>query len=186
MPAANDLLRTRISTFRCPVDPTPYVNPLRSTYGTSNYSGNAGTQSGRRGKGPSLTHWLSPRRTQFWPGETPIVQRANGVFWLNSNTRIRNISDGTASTLLVGERSAKSGAGIWAGVGRNDFYYDVVTDCGPGNEINKRFTSFSSYHKGGAHFVLCDGRVKFINESIDPKVFRKLSTRAGGETVPEY
>ncbi len=43
MPDANYLLQTKIDEYRCPSDRTPAVNPLRSNYGTSNYSGNAGT-----------------------------------------------------------------------------------------------------------------------------------------------
>lgn len=179
LPPANDLLQTRVKAFRCPVDPTPDVNPLRSNYGTSNYSGNAGD---------AEPLWLSPRRTQFWPGEVPVAsERArNGIFWMNSSTRIRDITDGTSNTLFVGERSAKSGAGIWAGVGRNDFSDDAVTLCGVGNEINKSYSSFSSYHKGGAHFVFCDGATKFVSENINPAIFRGLATRSGRENVADF
>lgn len=188
MPAANKLLQTKISSYRCPVDPTPAINPLRSNYGTSNYSGNAGTHEAAKTnkKGSELTSWLSPRRTQFWPGEVPVLPRSNGIFWMNSRIRIRDISDGTANTFCIGERGIKSGAAIWPGVGRNDFADDVVTHCAPGNEINKRFTSFSSGHPGGAYFALCDGSVRFVNETIKPQTFRDIATRAGGEVIPEF
>jgi prepilin-type processing-associated H-X9-DG protein len=38
-------------------------------------------------------------------------------------------------------------------------------------------------HPGGAHFVMADGSVHFVTESIDHNVYRGLSTRSGGETV---
>jgi len=43
---------------------------------------------------------------------------------------------------------------------------------------------FRSQHPGGANFVMGDGSVRFIKETIDViRVFRPLSTRAGGEVI---
>jgi prepilin-type processing-associated H-X9-DG protein len=42
---------------------------------------------------------------------------------------------------------------------------------------------FKSLHPGGAHFVMADGSVHFVNESIDQLIYRGLATRNGGETV---
>lgn len=113
------------------------------------------------------------------------VTHTNGMFWRNSSVRIASVTDGTSNTFIVGERSAKSGAGIWPGVQSNQFTSDVVTSCGPGNELNAGFDSFSSFHDGGANFSFCDGAVRFLSDKIDGKVYRALSTRAGGET-PEF
>ena len=35
-----------------------------------------------------------------------------------------------------------------------------------------------------ANFVFCDGAVRFISETVDPKVYMAISTYAGGEVVP--
>ena len=43
----------------------------------------------------------------------------------------------------------------------------------------------SGYHTGGANFVLCDGSVKFIRQSINYADFYAMNTRAGGEVVPD-
>jgi prepilin-type processing-associated H-X9-DG protein len=42
---------------------------------------------------------------------------------------------------------------------------------------------FRSSHPGGCHFVLCDGSVKFINETIAMPVYKALGSRAGGESI---
>jgi prepilin-type processing-associated H-X9-DG protein len=42
---------------------------------------------------------------------------------------------------------------------------------------------FGSYHPGGANFAFCDGSVKFLKSTTDPRVLSALSTRAGGEVI---
>jgi prepilin-type processing-associated H-X9-DG protein len=43
--------------------------------------------------------------------------------------------------------------------------------------------SFSSRHPGGAQFVLGDGSVTFVAETVAPDVWSALGTRNGGEAV---
>ena len=43
---------------------------------------------------------------------------------------------------------------------------------------------FGSQHPGGAQFVFCDGHVTFLTDTIDMGIYRALSTRATGETIP--
>ena len=40
-----------------------------------------------------------------------------------------------------------------------------------------------SFHNGGGDFVLGDGSVKFIAESISIREFARLITRGGGEVI---
>lgn len=177
LPAANHVLKTTVPVYHCPDDPMPATNPLRGNYGTSNYSGNFGTATTSGTAGETLAHWIGPLRARYWPGQRAAVRRTNGIFFVDSRIAIRDLIDGTSKTFLVGERSAKSGAGIWPGIRSNELTSDVVTDCSPGNELNSGFNSFSSYHPGGANFVLGDGRTMFISNTIDATVYRAYSAR---------
>ena len=70
----------------------------------------------------------------------------------------------------------------------------------PKSPLGCRFSlaakGFKSKHSGGANFLFGDGSVKFLKETIDMGsedyasrnigVFRKLSTRAGGEVLGNY
>ena len=53
-----------------------------------------------------------------------------------------------------------------------------LSNCGPNGEI-------FSFHPSGAHVLLCDGSVQFLQDQIDPRVVRKLVTRAEGTALTE-
>ena len=40
-----------------------------------------------------------------------------------------------------------------------------------------------SYHSGGCNFVMTDGSVKFIKDSINQQTYMGLGTRNGGEVI---
>lgn len=66
------------------------------------------------------------------------------------------------------------------------FYYHIA----PPNERSCMYppgrimTTANSYHPGGVQVALCDGSVRWVNESVDIWAWRALGTRRAGETIP--
>jgi len=177
-------LRKTIPVFRCPSDPTEALNPLRNSFATSNYSGNFGHAAEPR--------WAPAPLAQFWPGAVEGEVVSNGIFWRNSMCRFAQLTDGSVTIFLAGERSVKSAAGIWPGVTSNRNRSDQVTDCRAGNEINSGIDAFSSLHGRGSNFLMCDGSVRFVKETIDsglkdgkPGVYQLLAGRNDGIPLPK-
>jgi prepilin-type N-terminal cleavage/methylation domain-containing protein len=116
--------------------------------------------------------------------ESPAA--GEGVFFFLSRTRFAEVTDGLSNTLVVGERYAKQGSSVWAGVveGANEAMVRVVGvgDHAP-NDPHHHFDDFASYHPGGVHFLCGDGSVQRINSQIDIAAYQALCTRGGGETV---
>ena len=131
----------------------------------------------------------------------------DGVFLQDKILLLRNITDGTSSTLMVGERPASTDCqfGWWyagtgqLGTGSADMILGVreknllpvtVGSCAPGSypyspgSVNNQCDMFHfwSLHSGGAHFLLADGSVRFLAYSAAP-IMPALASRAGGEAV---
>ena len=180
-----DMFQTAtITTFRCPADPAPALNPLRGDFGTSNYSGNYG-------------HIAPPRlrplgMSDVWPGSAVAPMTSSGIFARNSSVRIASITDGTSNTIVVCEKGFTSGAQIWAGVTDNGHEDDTLFDASHRSRINQGWTSASSRHGGGAHFVMCDGSVRFIADGIDSKpapelgTYQRIAAKSDGNVVGDF
>jgi prepilin-type processing-associated H-X9-DG protein len=61
-------------------------------------------------------------------------------------------------------------------------------DCGVGSSImdvpsEHSIVSARSQHPGGANVMLCDGSVKFENDTVDLTTWRGLGSRNGGEVI---
>jgi prepilin-type N-terminal cleavage/methylation domain-containing protein/prepilin-type processing-associated H-X9-DG protein len=53
----------------------------------------------------------------------------------------------------------------------------------PGNEHYDEATGFRSFHTNGANFLLGDGSVVFVPESVDEAIYRAYASKAGNETA---
>jgi prepilin-type N-terminal cleavage/methylation domain-containing protein len=107
-----------------------------------------------------------------WAGAPPF---GNGVLIYDDPISLRQVSDGSARTILVAEDTGRGTTmqGAWAD-GENIFDAGVPINRLQNNEI-------WSDHPRAAQVVMCDGSVRYLEEDLDLKVLAALCTRAGGE-----
>jgi prepilin-type N-terminal cleavage/methylation domain-containing protein/prepilin-type processing-associated H-X9-DG protein len=121
-------------------------------------------------------------------------------------TTMSSISDGTSSTLMVGERPPipELPCGVWGyseldsamGLPNTKQWCATADQQGkpcpggnqwfqpgkPGNWCDGNH--FWSNHAGGGNWLFCDGSVHFLNYNIGTAVQAALATKAGGEVIP--
>jgi prepilin-type N-terminal cleavage/methylation domain-containing protein len=130
--------------------------------------------------------------------ETQIADDNEGVFFLNSRIRYRDITDGSTNTLFFGEKPRIEGDLNWMSGTRTSLkntgskpnrlpsirdlhgqFGRQPADMADPNSVG----GFGSWHTGGAQFALGDGSVRFLSENIDIELFESLGKRADG-TLP--
>ncbi len=190
--------RTVISVFWCPSQPDASSGPQKDLYATSNYNGNMGTLIGSSGDN-CYSGGITTAAQMAAPGG---CMNADGVFFISSSVKFRDVTDGLSNTIFVSEVIDSGGDANMLGGGGSDrkHCFSGGADSNPPTEMteyliaaesNDPINSYGeeaagSYHVGGAHFVFGDGRVRFLSENIDMSLYRALSTRAKGETLGEF
>ncbi len=97
------------------------------------------------------------------------------LFEINKCWRFRDVTDGLSNTIAFGDVSA--GFKQWG---------DPTNVRDPGLGIGKAPDKFGSPYRGGTHFLMTDGAVRFVSETVDPSVLKALATPNGGEQVGEF
>jgi prepilin-type N-terminal cleavage/methylation domain-containing protein/prepilin-type processing-associated H-X9-DG protein len=122
-----------------------------------------------------------------------------GPHLYRTKVKLKEIEDGTSNTISVGETIENSIGEINGALSRNQWtraerFLDSVRTTSvalntppwletfiiDGDKVNG---AFASRHPGGAHFAYLDGRVEFMQESIDFDLYQNLSTIAGEPLV---
>jgi prepilin-type N-terminal cleavage/methylation domain-containing protein/prepilin-type processing-associated H-X9-DG protein len=128
--------------------------------------------------------------------------KGNGLFYRNSQICFRDITDGTSTTIAIGERASLLTQTPWAGAASNG-----TTRVTPGaptsstaiegaptqvlahtgshalNDTASDPDDFFSPHPAGVQFLFADGSVRLLRPGIAVNVLQALSTRAGGEYI---
>ena len=134
--------------------------------------------------------------------ETQIAEDNEGVFFLNSRVRYRDIPDGSTNTLFFGEKPRIIGDLNWMSGTRTSLKNtgskpNRLPSTRAFRQQQRRQTpedmtdpntvgGFGSWHVGGAQFALGDGSVRFLSESIDIEVYESLGKRADGTLPVEF
>lgn len=194
----------KISTYLCPSEPFP-INPDGVV--NAGYWTNCGAQ---KAPGTCTMFPIGGAANGFFNtgsanwAATLDPNQVSGVFARHAwAARMRDITDGLSNTLGIGEVRAYCSYDLKAGWAANDRGGGLTTQTinwktcpedyarSGGNTCNSPddpnvAMGFKSPHVGGAHFVLCDGSVRFINENVDYATYQALGDRRDGKVVSEF
>jgi prepilin-type N-terminal cleavage/methylation domain-containing protein len=201
-PARLSVLPTAI----CPSDANLGPNPNIYGYATTNYDGSQGSQGFQSLNSACQPYFSSSLKPGFYDG-TDINRISGMANRTGAVARIRDVTDGSSNTIHVGEILPSCndhlGGGYWftnalnfhagTAVPINDF-----TTCTWASPSQIRFPActaqsnwnlswgFRSMHVGGAHFVLVDGSVRFLNQNLDYFTYQHLGDRTDGRSLGEF
>lgn len=185
----------RLGKYQCPSDPA-------STQATNN-TNYLGVSGGGVLGDSGVTCMGASNNVRFYN---------NGILHVNSRTGIKDVTDGSSNTFLVGEsKYMLTPLGTtstyylgWSSsirLGESATYPNTGTLAATYEQINSRKTSggtkptsgsdtrnyaghlFGSTHVGGCHFLVADGSVHFVSENIDVNTYRDLGIRNDGNVI---
>jgi prepilin-type N-terminal cleavage/methylation domain-containing protein/prepilin-type processing-associated H-X9-DG protein len=207
------VLETPLGVFCCPSRRSCQAIPNTGAYiqnadeprvlAITDYAGN----SGRPCFMIALDNADTPEAMDAKMSNWPDVSGCNGVFYMRSRTTVADVPDGTSNTILFGEKyrnPAKymaqddTGGISINGGGMLESLYNMSNSTlrwfwDPNDPGYQAFVqdsldvvairSFGSPHSDNANFGLCDGSVRAINYSADPKLLYQLGNRRDGQPV---
>lgn len=123
-------------------------------------------------------------------GDTHNQSNNPGVFFRNSYQApltFASVSDGLSNTFFVGEDVPFHNQHSALYYSNGDYascHYPINNFPNPAQPNNWPLVmSFRSFHAQGANFLLGDGSVKFVRQTVDFTAYRQHCTKAGGETA---
>jgi prepilin-type N-terminal cleavage/methylation domain-containing protein/prepilin-type processing-associated H-X9-DG protein len=178
---ANSIGAQVVKILICPTD-SAMPNPPVETYGNlffgmSSYGGCSGS---------APTH---PNGNPYGPASTK-----DGIFYMNSDIKIRDITDGTSCTLMFGERSRRNlqtsssamapGGWAWVNIYAQEDHTMNTSTRMEGIDSHT-VDAFGSQHSGGSisNFAFADGSVKSLSKTIDLLTYARLGARNDGQVL---
>lgn len=213
--AGSTLIATPIATLNCPTrrpaKPYPagdyYTHTRKPNYASTTeavarscYAGNGGdvvnapSSGGAGGDSGPLNH--NEGESAKWQSAFDTINNiATGIFFAGSQVKIRDITDGTANTYLIGEKYLNALCySTGDGAGDNENMYmgdngDIVRwadpDYMPARDTPgaNYYVMFGSAHPTGFNAVMCDGSVHLISYDIEYETNRRLHNRKDGQPI---
>ncbi|MDD4268225.1 MAG: DUF1559 domain-containing protein [Thermoguttaceae bacterium] len=186
-----------ISVYFCPSYQGPSLLPLSDT--TSEwYRGALRPYEGVGGRLTDKNGYAYPTYSCSAYGNLP----KNGMFGMALTRKLADVADGLSNTLTIGEFVQKDDlrTNRWPNNVR-DWIFGGDTSCGnmsvkaivwPINaKVNRgtphnvpyHYLPMGSHHPGGASFLLGDGSVHFVSETIDMETYMSLGSCDGKEAA---
>jgi len=211
---------TRIPAFLCPSDTSPatFTSKCVSASGGSGYTTlSPRPLTAKASYGFSAAMTVSQVTDGNGDGSTSTVAQWNAenrnmraMFGINSNTRMRDLEDGSSNTVAIVESTLNNHeisnhnpltwvAPGWTSfginlqhvlVGINEFRccrYNSWTAANPGLfGVNGQGGMPGSSHVGGIQVVMGDGSVRFLSQNIGLQTRRYLARIADGQVLGEF
>lgn len=191
----NGLTGAKLSLYYCPSDNGSDLESSSAQY--------------QRRRGNYVVNWGSVRYDTAPTGARAPFAHEGGNRSLPILTKIANIKDGTANTLLMSETlmAWSKDDNDWRGDIQNDdgvFRFQTITtpnssapdvvnwaisNNDPAMPVTTAGTQYSaarSRHGGGVNVSLCDGSVRFVSDQIPLATWQALGTMNGGETFNDF
>ena len=160
---------TPVIAFFCPSKPRSSLNSSTTAYGDYAFSSGTGNSNSN-----SHSNW-------------------KGMFNRDSNTRLRDVTDGTTNTFAAGEKRTVEVTTLVSPQYRWGWHAtrnaqqtrinETVIQTSPARGFDDNTANFGSEHIGGAHFVFTDGSVHFLSENMNFELYQNLSDKADGNVV---
>jgi prepilin-type processing-associated H-X9-DG protein len=169
----------------------------------SDYAANAGDQATNQQDGGPGYNGGALASYNFPPKPDPVAVAATGVSFRSSQIRIKDITDGTTYTYMVGEKFVATNLyptgtdeadNEWAFCGYdNDIYRTAIAFGGganarqdqnsdTGDPTDKNGTNmWGSAHSNTFNMLFCDGSVHQVPYNIDLKTHQLLANRKDGK-----
>ena len=140
---------------------------------------------------------------------TAGIRAQSGSFLLNRSLNFRDFTDGVSNVIMIGEQSnwgrdaagnnvdirSDHDDGSWMGQPGDGRCFNTATIRYPIGERNATLAGvdgqncncpLQSAHVGGANVLVGDGSVKFLGDSVDLLILRRLAVRDDGTAVGEF